>query len=63
MKFKDLPKKWKRKIIVLSAVVILLVFAIGIFNLFLISYRKSCSDMRAVLVKDEKELSGKRIEI
>lgn len=63
MRFKDLPKKWKRKIIVLSAVIILLLFAIGMFNVFLASYRKSCADMRAVLVKAEDELIGERIEI
>lgn len=63
MRFKDLPKKWKRKIIVLSAVIILLLFVIGIFNLFLVSYRKNCANMRAMLVKDEKALIGERIEI
>ena len=63
MRFKDLPKNWKRKIIVLSAVIILLLFAIGMFNVFLASYRKSCADMRAVLVKAEDDLIGERIEI
>lgn len=63
MKFQDLPQKWKRKIIVLSAVIILLIFAIGIFNLFLASYRKNCANMRAALVKNEKDLIGERIEI
>ncbi len=63
MSFKELPKKWKRKIIVLSAVTVLLFLAIGMFNVFLVSYRKSCADMRAVLVKNEKDLIGERIEI
>ncbi len=63
MRFKDLPKKWKRKIIVLSGIIILLLIFIGIFNAFLASYRKSCADMRAVLVKDDKDLIGERIEI
>lgn len=63
MRFKDLPKKWKRKIIVLSGIIVLLLIFIGIFNAFLASYRKSCADMRAVLVKDDKDLIGERIEI
>lgn len=63
MRFKDLSKKWKRKIIILSAVNILLLFAIGVFNLFLASYRESCAGMRAGLVKDEEDLIGERIEI
>ena len=63
MKFKELPQKWKRKIIVLSAVIILLASAIVMFNRFLASYRNSCADMRAVLVKDENDLIGERIEI
>ena len=49
--------------IILSAVIILLLFAIGIFNVFLASYRKSCADMRAVLVKADEDLIGERIEI
>ncbi len=63
MRFRDLPKKWKRKIIVLSGIIVLLLIFIGIFNVFLASYRKSCADMRAVLVKDDKDLIGERIEI
>ena len=63
MRFKELPKKWKGKIIVLSAITILLASAIVIFNMFLASYRKSCANMRAVLVKDENDLIGERIEI
>lgn len=63
MRFKDLPKKWKRKIIALSIVIILLVFVMIIFNLFLASYRKNCANMRAALVKNEKDLIGERIEI
>ena len=63
MRFQDLPKKWKRKVIVLSAVIILLLFAIGLFNVFLAFYRKSCADMRAVLVKTDEDLIGERIEI
>lgn len=63
MNFKELPKKWKRKIVVLSAVIVVLFLAIVMFNIFLASYRKSCADMRAVLVKDEKDLIGERIEI
>ncbi len=63
MRFRDLPKKWKRKIIVLSGIIVLLLIFIGIFNAFLASYRKSCADMRAVLVKDDKDLIGERIEI
>lgn len=63
MRFQDLPKKWKRKVIVLSAVIVLLLFAIGIFHVFLASYRKSCADMRAVLVKADEDLIGERIEI
>ncbi len=63
MRFRDLPKKWKRKIIVLSGIIVLLLIFIGIFNAFLASYRKSCADMRAVLVKDDKDLIGERVEI
>lgn len=63
MRFRDLPKKWKRKIIVLSGIIVLLLIFIGIFNAFLASYRKSCADMRAVLIKDNKDLIGERIEI
>lgn len=63
MSFKDLPKKWKREMIVLSTVTVLLFLAIGMFNAFLASYRKNCADMRALLVKDEKDLIGERIEI
>ena len=63
MRFKELPKKWKGKIIVMSAVTILLASVIVMFNMFLASYRNSCANMRAVLVKDENDLIGERIEI
>lgn len=63
MKFKELPKRWKTKIITLSSISVLFLILLVGFNLFLHSYREENERQRANLVKDDSELIGERIEI
>lgn len=63
MKFKELSKKWKVTVVVLSVLTILFIAIIGVFNVFLNSYRKNNADMRAVLRKGDSELIGRRFEV
>ena len=63
MRFKELPKKWKVKIIILSFISALFLVLLVIFNIFLTSYRAENERQRAKLVKDDSELIGERIEI
>ncbi|OLA45635.1 MAG: hypothetical protein BHW39_03655 [Firmicutes bacterium CAG:552_39_19] len=63
MKFKELPKKWKRKIVILSFISALFLLLLVIFNIFLVSYRAENERQRVKLVKDDSELIGERIEI
>lgn len=63
MRFKELPKKWKIKIIALSSISVLFLILLVGFNLFLHSYRTENEKQRAKLVKNDSELIGERIEI
>ena len=63
MKFKELPKRWKTKIIALSSISLLFLILLVGFNLFLHSYRVENEKQRAKLVKNDSELIGERIEI
>lgn len=63
MNFKELPKKWKTKIIILSFISALFFVLLVIFNIFLTAYREENERQRAKLVKDDSELIGERIEI
>ena len=63
MKFKELPKRWKTKIIALSSISVLFLILLVGFNLFLHSYRAENEKQRAKLVKNDSELIGERIEI
>ena len=63
MKFKELPKKWKAKIITLSFISVLFLILLVIFNVFLNTYRAENSAQREKLVKNDSELIGERIEI
>lgn len=63
MKFKELPKRWKTKIIALSSISVLFLILLVVFNLFLHSYRAENEKQRAKLVKNDSELIGESIEI
>lgn len=63
MKYQELPKRWKTKIIILSVVSVLFLILIVVFNLFLRSYRAENEKQRTKLVKNDSELIGERIEI
>lgn len=63
MRFKELPKRWKVKIIVLSCISALFIILLVIFNIFLKSYREQNEEYRAKLVKNDSELIGERIVI
>ena len=63
MKFKELPKRWKTKIIALSSISVLFLILLVGLNLFLHSYRAENEKQRAKLVKNDSELIGERIEI
>lgn len=63
MKFKELPKRWKVKVTILSFISVLFLILLVIFNIFLSSYRAENEKQRAKLVKNDSELIGERIEI
>lgn len=63
MRFKELPKKWKVKIIILSVISVLFAILLVAFNIFLNSYREENERQRAKLVKNDSELIGERIEV
>lgn len=63
MRFKELPKRWKVKIIILSFISALFLILLVIFNIFLNSYREENEKHRAKLVKNDSELIGERIVI
>lgn len=63
MRFKELPKRWKVKIIILSVISALFFMLLVIFNIFLNSYREENEKHRAKLVKNDSELIGERILI
>lgn len=63
MRFKELPKRWKVKIIILSVISALFLILLVIFNIFLKSYREQNEEHRAKLVKNDSELIGERIVI
>lgn len=63
MRFKELPKKWKAKIIILSVISVLFAIILVAFNVFLNSYREETQRQRSKLVKSDSQLLGKRIEV
>lgn len=63
MRFKELPKRWKTQIIILSSISVLFFVLLIIFNLFLNTYRAENEKQRTKLVKNDSELIGERIEI
>lgn len=63
MRFRELPKRWKVKIIILSFVSVLFLILIVFFNIFLNSYREENEKHRAKLVKNDSDLIGERIVI
>lgn len=63
MRFRELPKRWKVKIIILSFVSVLFLLLIIFFNIFLNSYREENEKHRAKLVKNDSDLIGERIVI
>ena len=63
MRFKELPKRWKVKIIILSFISAFFLILLVLFNIFLNSYREENEKHRARLVKDDSELIGERIVI
>ena len=63
MRFKELPKEWKVKIIILSFISALFLILLIIFNIFLNLYREVNEKHRSELVKNDSELIGKRIVI
>lgn len=63
MRFKELPKRWKTQIIILSSISVLFFVLLIIFNLFLNTYRTENEKQRTKLVKNDSELIGERIEI
>lgn len=63
MKFKELPKKWKRHIIFLISIsVIFFVLLVG-FHMFLQNYRQTNQEIRSALVKADEQLLGERLSI
>lgn len=63
MKFSELPKKWKRHIIILTSISIIFSLLIAGFSLFLQSYRAANEQHRSILVKTDNQLIGERIVI
>ena len=63
MRFRELPKSWKAKNIVLSSISVLFLILLVGFNRFPHSYRAENAIQRAKLVKSDSELIGERIEI
>lgn len=63
MKFKELPKKWKVTVVILTVLTLLFTAAIVLFGLFWGTYQKTCAAMRAPLVKPDGERIGVRMEI
>lgn len=63
MKFRELPKKWKAKIIILSVISVLFAIILVAFNVFLNSYREENQRLRSKLVKSDSQLLGERIEV
>lgn len=63
MKFRELPKKWKAKIIILSVISVLFAIILVAFNVFLNSYREETQRQRSKLVKNDSQLLGERIEV
>lgn len=63
MKFRELPRKWKAHIIVVSGISALVLILLVLFNLFLNAYRTENAKQREKLVKNDMDLIGERIEI
>lgn len=63
MKFRELSKKWKAVVILLSALsVVLMLFNIR-FGFFLNSYRGNCAQQRNAMKKADADLIGQRLSI
>lgn len=63
MKFSELPKKWKRHIIILTSISIIFSLLIAGFSLFLQSYRATNEQRRSISVKADNQLIGERVVI
>ena len=63
MKFRELPRKWKIQLILLSLWTVLSLLLLVGFTVFLQSYRASNQAHRAVLVKPASQLIGERLVI
>lgn len=63
MKFRELPRKWKIQLILLSLWTVLSLLLLVGFTVFLQSYRASNQAHRAVLVKEDSQLIGERLVI
>ena len=63
MKFRELPRKWKAHIIVVSGISAPVLILLVLFNLFLNAYRAENAKQREKLVKNDMDLIGERIEI
>lgn len=62
MRFRELPKSWKARIITLSFLSVLFFLLIAGFHIFLNSHRAENEKQRAMLVKHDSQLIGERIE-
>ena len=63
MRFRELSKKWKSIVILLSVLLVLLVlFNVG-FGYFLDSYRDNCAKQRDAMKKEDADLIGQRLSI
>ncbi len=63
MKFKELSIKWKVTLVTLAVFTTLFITIIGVFSVFLNSYRKSNANMRDAIRKSDGELIGMRFEV
>ncbi|MDY5636607.1 alpha/beta hydrolase [Streptococcus orisratti] len=63
MKFRELPRKWKIQISLLSIWTVLSLLLLVGFTVFLQSYRANNQAHRAVLVKEDSQLIGERLVI
>lgn len=63
MKFKELPKKWRRHIAILSSISVVSIVLIAGFHIFLQNYRQTNQEIRSKSVKPDEQLLGERLRI
>lgn len=63
VKFKELPRFWRRLIIVLISMIVFLVASLSVFQIFLTGYRSENAAKRASVQKLDSELIGTRFEV